>query len=117
MGLFERRKKNGDYFTQIITGITSLQKDAEFHKEKLTDIKTDFNEHKTAEYERRKIDRDWQKGVDTKLQQAIECPKSEQININTNDINDLKTDKVTRDGKFLGVKLVYVVILGAIVLM
>ena len=116
MGLFERRKKNGDYFTQIITGITSLQKDTEFHKEKLTDIKTDFSEHKTAEYERRKIDREWQKCVDGKLQElkTVKCIKEEQLGNMQDDVDTLKTDKVTRDGKFLGIKSVYAVILGVL---
>ena len=115
MGLFGR-KKNGDYFTQIITGITSLQKDAEFHKEKLTDIKTDFIEHKTAEYERRKIDREWQKCVDGKLQELkiVKCIKEKLGNMQ-GDVDTLKTDKITRDGKILGIKSVYAVILGPVV--
>ncbi|KKM07778.1 hypothetical protein LCGC14_1730600, partial [marine sediment metagenome] len=40
--------------------------------------------------------------------------KEEQLGNMQEDVDTLKTDKITRDGKFLGIKSVYVAILGVL---
>ena len=109
MRIFDRRKKNGDYFIDMIESLTEIKSDSKH-------LKNDFSEHTKAEYERRKMDREWQKCVDSKLQElkTVKCIKEEQLGNMQDDVDTLKTDKITRDGKFLGIKSVYAVILGVL---
>ncbi len=100
MGLFERRKKNGDYFVDIIRSVTKTETNTD-------NLVKNFDEHVKGDYERRKIDRDWQKGIDTILQKAIECPKAEQIEGIQDDVDVLKSDKK-------GIKMIYKFILGGL---
>ncbi len=100
MGLFERRKKNGDYFIDIITSVTKTETN-------VNNLVGKVDEHIKGDYERRKIDREWQKNVDITLQNAIECPKAEQINDIQGDVNVLKSDKK-------GIKMVWKFVLGGL---
>ena len=107
MGLFSK-KKNGDYLVQIVDSLATLKSDS-------SHMKDSFKDHKDAECERRKLDRQWQRGVDTKLQKSIECPKAEQINDIQDDVDVLKSDKkgIKMTWKILvGVASVTAVILG-----
>lgn len=99
------KKANGDYFVEMIKTLTEIKSDGSHLKEK-------FEEHSTAEYERRKIDREWQKEINTTLAEAIECPKADQIDTIQTNVDTLTKDKTRREGKFLGVKSVYVVGVG-----
>ncbi len=108
------KKKNGDYFVQMIESLTEIKTDCKHFKGEIGEVKSDLKERDKAEYERRKIDREWQKGVDSLLSEKIECPKGEQIEGIQADVNTLKSDKQLKKGKFLGMKLIWVILIGAL---
>lgn len=94
MGIFSK-KRNGDYFVEMVQTLAEIKADNKH-------LTASFNEHNEAEYERRKIDREWQKSIDVKLSKPIECPQKD-------DINKLMSDKKISEGRILGMKSVYIV--------
>jgi hypothetical protein len=103
MGLLNR-KKNGDYFVEMIKTLTETSLN-------VSHLKEGFGDHVKAGRIQRTEDKEWQKGVNLKL---TECPKTEQIGNIQGDVDTLKIDKVKSEGKFLGVKSVYAVVIGAL---
>ncbi len=105
MGLFGR-KKNGDYFVEMIKTLTETSLNVNHLREGLDDhVKTG------------RIQRSEDKALQVEiLKNSLECARGKQVDDIQGDVDTLKTDKIKREGKFLGVKLVYAVIIGAIVL-
>jgi hypothetical protein len=98
------RKKNGDYFVEMIKTLTETSSN-------VSHLKEGFADHVKAGRKQREEDKEWQKAVNTKM---TECPKGEQIGNIQDDVDTLNTDKVKREGKILGVKSVYAIIIGVL---
>lgn len=94
------KKKNGDHFIEMVQTLSEIKADSK-------NLKEGFREHIDSEYERRKLDREWQNRIDMKLAQAIKCPRED-------DIDTLMEEKITSEGKFLGIKAVYAVFIGVV---
>ena len=77
--------------------------------EKQVNMGTGFNDHVAAGRKQRDEDKIWQAKI---LENSLACIKGKQINDMQEVVDTLKTDKIKREGKFLGVKLVYAVIIG-----
>ncbi len=77
--------------------------------EKQVNMGTGFNDHAAAGRKQRDEDKIWQAKI---LENSLACIKGKQIDDMQEVVDTLKTDKVTRDGKFLGIKSVYAVILA-----
>ena len=108
MGLF--KKDNGINWQKEVFDISKALPDM---SRQLGNIDSKFNDHVDAGREQRKEDKIWQAKL---LQNSLECVKGKQIDNMQGDVDTLNKDKITRDGKFLGIKSVYAVILGAVVL-
>ena len=98
---------------KILSKLNKIDTCTALVKMDLGHVKKDFKEHKDNDNEWKKEDKIWQAKL---LQNSLECVKGKQIDNMQDDVDTLKTDKVTRDGKILGIKSVYAVILGAVVL-
>lgn len=102
MGLFERKKKNGDYFVDIIKSVTTTEAN-------VTNLVGKVDEHIKGDYERRKVDRAWQSGVDETLLEAVKCTEKARINGIAEDVRTLQSDKK-------GWGMVWKFVIGAIVI-
>ena len=107
MGLFNK-KDNGVNWQQEVFEIS---KTLPTMVEKLGNIDKSFSDHVTAGRKQRDEDKVWQSKV---LENSLECMRGKQIDDMQGDVDTLRTDKVRRDGKFLGMKSVYAVILGVL---
>ncbi len=83
MRLFEKKKKNGDYFIEMIKTLTETSAN-------VSHLKEGFDDHVKAGRVQRTEDKEWQKTVNQKMN---ECPKSDQIDTLQDDISDIKSDK------------------------
>ena len=111
MSIFSK-KKNGDYFIQMIQTLTEIKSDNKHIKEGFDDHVNAGRTQREEDKKEKQENRDWQKDIDLKLAKAIECPKATQIDTNTDDIKEFKKDKQLRTGKILGMKFIYVVVIG-----
>ena len=101
MGLFSK-KRNGDYFVKIIETLTETSIN-------VGHLKEGFDDHVKAG----RIQRTEDKALQTEiLKNSLECARGNQVDGIQKDVNTLNTDKIKREGKFLGIKLVYAVIIG-----
>ncbi len=96
MGLFGR-KKNGDYFVEMIKTLTKTSLNVDHLKE-------GFDDHVKAGRTQRAEDKEWQKGINLKI---TKCPQSEQIDNIQDDITTLKSDKK-------GIKMIWKFSLGGL---
>lgn len=99
MAIFNK-KKNGDYFIEMVKSLSEIKADSK-------NLKEGFREHVDSEYEHRKLDREWQNQIDMKLAKAMKCPRND-------DIDTLMEEKATSEGKFLGIKAVYAVFISIV---
>ncbi|KKM18735.1 hypothetical protein LCGC14_1662630, partial [marine sediment metagenome] len=107
MGLFNK-KDNGINWQKEVFDISKALPDM---SRQLGNIDSKFNDHVDAGREQRKEDKIWQAKL---LQNSLECVKGKQIDNMQVEVDTLNKDKIKREGKFLGVKLVYAVILGVL---
>ncbi len=107
MGLFNKKDNGINWQKEVL----EIGKALPSMVEKLGNIDFKFNDHVTAGRKQRDEDKIWQEKV---LKNSLECIKGKQIDNMQGDVDTLRTDKITRDGKFLGIKSVYVVILGVL---
>lgn len=110
------KKDNGINWQQEVFEISKIMPTL---VEKLTGMDNKYDEHvkagraqRTEDKKEKEENRDQLKAIDLKLAKAIECPKSEQIEANTDDIKIFKTDKELKKGKFLGMKLIWAIVLA-----
>ncbi len=96
MGLFGR-KKNGDYFVEMIKTLTETSLN-------VNHLKEGFDDHVQAGRTQRVEDKEWQKGINLKV---TKCPQGEQINDIQHDIATLKSDKK-------GIKMIWKFSLGGL---
>ncbi len=96
MGLFGR-KKNGDYFVEMIRTLTETSSDVKHLKE-------GFDDHLKAGRTQRAEDKEWQKDMNLKV---TKCPQGEQIDNIQKDIATLKSDKK-------GIKMIWKFTIGGL---
>ncbi len=96
MGLFGR-KKNGDYFVEMIKTLTETSLN-------VNHLKEGFDDHVKAGRTQRIEDKEWQQTINIKINK---CPQGEQIDDIQDEIIILKSDKK-------GIKMIYKFVIGGL---
>lgn len=107
MGLFNKKDNGINWQKEVL----DIGKALPSMVEKLENIDDKFNDHVEAGRVQRKEDKVWQAKL---LGNSLECARGKQVDVIQDDLDILKSDKVKNEGKFLGIKLIYAVIIGGL---